>query len=205
MKYFILIMSMGLVACTSLSKRECATMNWEEKGRADGMEGESLSTFTKYQKECSKHHIMTDKRSYERGRSEGLMIFCTYDGGYDFGSKNGTYRNVCTKETEANFFKGYNIGKKEYELKAREAEIERREEELEIQARKNLLDGDKECSFDSDCRDTQPGDCSFGQCKGTSVKCSFDSDCRSHVRGRCESRSKHIHGEWIRVNACTYR
>ena len=203
MKYIVLIFTVILCSCSSLSKKDCETMNWQQKGKDDGAAGTAKTAFIKYQRMCSEHHVITDQRSYEKGHAEGLKSFCTYDSGYDYGRANEEYAGVCPKEAEADFIRGYRIGKKEHELKAREERIAKREKELAIAARQDLLDGDEECDFDSDCRKSKFGNCLGGICKGSTRSCREDADCTAS--GRCESRSKYINNDWIRVNACTYR
>lgn len=137
-------------SCVTLSKEQCQTMDWFEKGKADGMAGLSASHAADYQARCSKFGYNIDLENYSKGRAKGLNYFCTLENGERFGKKNGYYFGVCPTGLEENFLKGYHFGKKYAELKRREQELA----ELESRLRRD------QCHFDSDCGEN--GHCGYG-------------------------------------------
>lgn len=183
---FRLFFLIGLVtttsSCTTLSKEECQSMNWFAQGKSDGMRGQSAKEFAKYHKACSKHSISVDLEAYVNGRVRGLQTFCTYESGHQEGLDGKEYFGVCPKDLEADFLKGFRLGKREYELRQKEEAIAQRkreldEQEAQLKAKKSLIfrNGSKTCSFNSDCR--TDGFCSSGACIGSGKSCTFNSDC----------------------------
>jgi hypothetical protein len=126
---FVLLLIL-LKGCVGLSKKDCETMNWYQKGKSDAMNGDSLNTYSKHEKSCSKFGLKANMEDYSKGHEDGLELFCTYDSAYQFGLEGNEYYNTCIGKNEINFMKGYKRGSKEYELKQKERELEEKEQEL---------------------------------------------------------------------------
>ncbi|PIT99265.1 MAG: hypothetical protein COT74_09665 [Bdellovibrionales bacterium CG10_big_fil_rev_8_21_14_0_10_45_34] len=194
-------------SCTTLSQKDCESMDWYSKGKSDGVAGDSANKFAKYSSRCDEHGIQPDKPKYQEGYAAGLAIFCTFDSGENFGLSGSSYQGVCSGDSEKDFLKGFHIGQKEFRLQTKEAELANREKEL----RKQSADLDRKqeflkkmpenkCTFDSDC--VRDDDCSFGKCRLTASKCSFDSDCK--VRGECNGEKYCIGSDCQEIRQCRY-
>ncbi|HAG90231.1 MAG TPA: hypothetical protein DCL41_00065 [Bdellovibrionales bacterium] len=208
MKILILVSLFFVISsCATLSKEECVTMDWEQRGKVDALEGKTSDVFVDYTKTCAKHGIQPAQEGYMKGRAEGLKHFCTYENGQQFGLKGNNYEGVCPMEMEPAFMRGYEIGRKEFLLKVKEQELKEREEELkrkeeEAEAHHAILTRiqTRQCSLDSDC--DIDGDCSFGKCKNSGASCTFDSDCT--IEGDCSSETVCANGDCASVNTCHY-
>ncbi|MCB9093235.1 MAG: DUF2799 domain-containing protein, partial [Halobacteriovoraceae bacterium] len=183
MKKLILIFFLFIASCTTLTKEDCQSMNWFEKGRSDAMNGKTIKAFSEYNKTCSQYNVTVDHEKYASGRVQGLTFFCTYENGQLFGRGGEAYLGICPQKLEPEFLKGYYIGKKEAELKKKEQELELREQDLKLKSQQTILTklNTKQCMFNSDC--TLEGNCTFGKCEKNGNKCSFSSDCKTE--GRC--------------------
>jgi len=183
MKYLLCLSVFFLASCATMSKEECQTANWIEKGKIDGFEGRSNQRFSAYHKDCMKHGIVPNLEEYEKGRQLGLKSFCTMKNGEEFGRTGKSYLGVCPDDLEPSFLKGYNLGKKQYEIDQKERELEVREAELH---RRQLImqNSHQKCKSHSDC--VISDNCSFSKCSKTGMSCNFSSDCK--ISGRCNSK-----------------
>ena len=120
-----------LSSCTILTKEECESIDWVQKGSKDALEGRTKDEFQDYQMACSENGVKISKRSYYKGFIQGLRKFCTYKSGYQFGLQDRYYRSTCPPKAGKKFLRGYNQGIKEAELQEREEELNRREQELQ--------------------------------------------------------------------------
>ena len=78
---------------------------------------------------CLKLSKTHSQKHYLKGWNEGLQVFCTYKTGYNLGLNNALYENICPKNLETNFFKGYTLGLQEYKADQRQKELLRIEQE----------------------------------------------------------------------------
>ena len=92
-----------------------------EAGYSDAVSGWTSSAFS-YVK-CLKLSVEESQKEYERGRTSGLKVFCSYKKGYSLGLKNVKYYNICPKELEPDFFKGYTLGLQEYKSDQRQEKM----------------------------------------------------------------------------------
>jgi Protein of unknown function (DUF2799) len=207
MKYILLILiSVYVSSCATLSKEDCQSIDWHERGKSDSLRGKTSKDFDAYAKTCTAHGAIIDQEKYASGREEGLKLFCTYDSGQQFGREGGVYYETCPQSLETEFLGGYRLGKREYELDQKEKELSRRKqdqvEEAKLRSRRALLysHNAKECRFDSEC--TMNGDCRFGKCKEGGAKCTFNSDCK--VEGRCSPERVCALGDCDTIRMCKY-
>ena len=143
----------------------------------------------------------------------GLKIFCSYKTGYNLGLRNGYYQNICPKNLEPGFFKGYTLGLQEYKAEQRQKEllaieqqkiaVERERIEEQRSARDEFLKlqnlgGQQLCDYNSDCH--SGGKCKYNynyrlkdyvcqydlklQNLGGQQLCDYNSDC--HSGGKCK-------------------
>lgn len=201
------VLALLLSACANLSKKDCETRNWYAQGEADGLAGETRNALTESSKACSKHGVLVDAESYNKGYEKGLASFCTYKNGQQYGRHGKYYHGSCPKKLEAEFLKGYNLGKRELEIERKEIQLEQRKQELDkqeakLKSRQEILASlnTKECTSSSDC--TIRESCSLGKCKKSGAKCSFDSDCEK--RGRCSFQTVCVGANCDSLNLCKY-
>jgi len=189
-----------LLGCTTLTKEEYQTTNWFEMGKAAGVSGRPASSVSGYQQSCSKHGIQVNQKKYEKGRSEGLKLYCTYESGHSIGLSGKTYSGVCPAAAEGSFLKGFHFGRKEYELQEKERELQEREANLRAAELASATSSWKKCSFDSDCK--IESSCQLHVCENTKRKCTFDSDCE--IPGKCESKSYEVGGRHYTGSFCRF-
>ncbi len=132
MKHLLLLVSsISLIAsCTTMSKRECETADWNKVGYRDALVGwTATDAFKRRKNDCSEYGAEANKDEYASGYTAGLKTFCTYEGGIAFGHSEASYRDQCPKQLETEFLKGYRLGLAESERDSLKAELERKEAE----------------------------------------------------------------------------
>ena len=97
---------------------ECQTMNWEEKGKADGEQGRKIDLLYSYIKKCDKVGAPFSADLYRKGREEGLYVYCSNQNGYELGlNKKRVQKDICPfnmfPEFQAYYDKGRNYKKLE--------------------------------------------------------------------------------------------
>ena len=112
MKYRILLTCAvtALSGCATMSVDECAMADWHTLGFEDGSRGETLARAEKRENDCTKHGYAMERPAYERGRHEGLGLYCTPEIGYRLGESGRAYTGVCADHDEGAFLAGYNRG-----------------------------------------------------------------------------------------------
>lgn len=96
----------SLSGCASISQEECLLGDWYQIGLSDGQNGRS-NRAADYSKDCSEYQVKMDLKSYNKGRSEGLKTYCSYDNGVMMGQSNQRYTNVCPADLSSAFLSGY--------------------------------------------------------------------------------------------------
>lgn len=140
-----------LCGCAVMSEPECLTADWYAVGERDGRDGRPLAHFAEYYEACSQFGVYPDEDAYQDGRSLGLTVYCTEDGGYREGRIGTGYRGVCPATLEPYFLAGYNAGisvrttlqsvhRIDYDIDSRSEEI--RNLKGEIDALESSGDGD---------------------------------------------------------------
>lgn len=110
------VLLLGLGSCASISKEECLTGDWNGIGYKDGMQGKPITRVQDYIQECGKSGAVVNRPEYEKGRNEGLKIYCTKANGYTLGKAGRTMSNECPPALLMGFMKGYSAGKAVYDL-----------------------------------------------------------------------------------------
>jgi hypothetical protein len=131
----ILLATLGLGGCASMSADECMVSDWHTIGYEDGARGYTADALGNRRKSCAKHGVAPDFEAYQAGREEGLKQYCQPGRGFSLGSSGATYNGVCPGYMEADFVDAYNAGQKLYNLEMRVSnttnEINARKRELE--------------------------------------------------------------------------
>ena len=120
----VLLATISLSGCASLSESECRSNSWADIGFRDGRNGRSPDRIADHKEACEKYGIEPDRDDYLDGRDEGLVQYCTRHNGFQVGSANGTYEGVCAASNERAFLEGFNKGKSLYDARSRLASVE---------------------------------------------------------------------------------
>lgn len=148
MKHLLLLVSsiFLIASCTTMSRRECETADWNKVGYRDALAGwRATDAFKRRSNDCSEHGTKANKDEYASGYVAGLKIFCTYESGIEFGHSGASYRDQCPKQLETEFLKGYRLGMAEHERdQFKKALDAAQEENATLEREKEKLKREKE-------------------------------------------------------------
>ncbi|OQW54430.1 MAG: hypothetical protein A4S09_06005 [Proteobacteria bacterium SG_bin7] len=105
------------LACSTLSKEECAQGDWYNIGLRDGQHGYTPNRISEHAKACAEYGSRPDNAVYSKGHTEGLKTYCTPENGYQVGLQGQIYHQVCPANLSGAFQKKYRLGYRIYELK----------------------------------------------------------------------------------------
>ena len=128
--FAVALVALALGGCASMSKQDCLAGNWYERGYDDANGGNTFDRLDSHAKACAKVGIRPDEPIYATGYEAGLVDYCTPERGYELGSRDSDYRDICPFETESAFLGRYVDGL-ESALVMREVDAVRAETELE--------------------------------------------------------------------------
>lgn len=137
MRYIALVMlSLLLAGCSSLSKQECRNADWYIIGLEDGSAGRTLQTVGSHRKACAKVDVVPDMAAYENGHDQGRRRYCTVGNGFQLGDSGARYNGVCQGLEEAAFVTAYDAGKFRHEVRTElnrlKSAISSRHERLDV-------------------------------------------------------------------------
>ena len=118
------LMVLALSGCASLSERQCRGEDWYQIGFSDGVNGARPDRVSSHGEACAKYSITVDTQQYEFGRRDGLVHYCTTARGFGIGQDGLAYTGVCEGSGEADFVRGWRVGRQFYEIDARLASID---------------------------------------------------------------------------------
>lgn len=132
MKYFLYLYFIFLVSCSTFSKEECETMNWEKEGYKAALNGQSAGQQARYfQKVCnSKYQVPINGDNFAKGYEQGLKKYCSTSNLYQSGLRGDDYKGIC-KDPEVGV--SYSNGK----IKFLEGKISDLEDEVTQLKREN--------------------------------------------------------------------
>jgi hypothetical protein len=93
--------------------KEYCTPN-EQTGLLDGQSGLPVIAINARLPICTRAGVILDVSKYQIGYKEGLTHFCTFENGSNIAMTGQRLPNVCTKELNANFSKGWQAGQQVY-------------------------------------------------------------------------------------------
>lgn len=107
---------MFTAACSTYSKKECASFDWSHRGYLAALDGKHEEVgLAHYHKECrNEYDIHLDEEQFKLGYKKGLKVFCTPEYGERHGSRGGDYQGICSEENEKGFLKPYVKGINEF-------------------------------------------------------------------------------------------
>jgi hypothetical protein len=120
----IVLITVALTGCATLSESECRSGAWSDVGFRDGRSGRVADRISEHAKACSEYGIVPDRAAYFEGRDEGLVQYCTMHNGFLVGSKNESYEGVCAVLDERQFLAGFNPGRELYRARERLSGVE---------------------------------------------------------------------------------
>jgi hypothetical protein len=106
----LLLCGIFLNGCATLSKEDCLRGDWFAIGKADGKEGRRPDYVDLHAKACTEHKVRPDLVAYQRGRAEGLNLYCIPHNGFELGRKVETYEGICPANLQEEFLKAYVAG-----------------------------------------------------------------------------------------------
>ncbi len=177
-------------SCSTLSKKECMSVDWFELGIKDANSGEKEPLTSEHEKSCSKHNLKIKVSQYLKGYKVGLKTYCTKETGRSRG-ESGDSKHIFCEELNPSFKTAYDKAFLEY---SKEKAIE--------ELKKTLIEdnGGKECTFSSDCEVSNS--CSFNRCDKSGKECSDDSDCTYETD--CSSVSDWTeYSDYVSVDVCS--
>lgn len=95
----------------------CIENDWAQVGYDTAIAGKSVRTFDTYNDRCVEAPGEDAKKIYVDGFMKGIIEFCTYDNGYQWGLENKSPAGVCPLELRRPFQNGYRVGKLQYDEK----------------------------------------------------------------------------------------
>ena len=104
------IFSFLITSCSTLSKSECKTANWNTIGYEDGANGYKASRIGQHRSACAEYGISPNLNAYTAGRDRGLQQYCTPNTAYKKGINGYSYNGVCAGYNEREFLAAYNQG-----------------------------------------------------------------------------------------------
>lgn len=132
----IAISSTGCASRLIVLKPKCSELNWFEKGRQDGMQGQPSNNWTMKSSECETME-KTQITDYMDGWNHGLSLYCTKDHGFTVAKAGITYKKICPENYEEDFLKGYQEGLQVYLIEKETAQIIAQVDGLQTQLRRN--------------------------------------------------------------------
>jgi hypothetical protein len=98
MRYLALLPLLALAACATLSEDQCRQGDWQAIGQADGANGRTPDYLAKHAKACADFGIVPDAALWEKGRRQGLPLYCRPARAWDEGADGRRLSPVCPPE-----------------------------------------------------------------------------------------------------------
>lgn len=118
-----------LGACATLNENECRAGNWYAIGKSDGNNGRDADFIYQHAKACNEFGVLPVRSEWERGRQEGLKLYCTPGRAYSEGKRGRIIRPVCPAEISYDLDRANQRG-----LRVHRIDLEIREIENDIRA-----------------------------------------------------------------------
>jgi Protein of unknown function (DUF2799) len=139
MKYFFSLSILLLSSCSTFSKSDCESMNWQNEGYKAGSNGETAGQQAKFfQKECTvEHQVPVNIEKFSKGYEQGLKSYCSTSNLYQKGLNGDSYSGVCKKSEIAASYSNGRTQFLEKKVIEQEEAIQRLKSELDDLERKN--------------------------------------------------------------------
>jgi hypothetical protein len=134
---FLLMFTLGLNGCASLSKEQCLAGNWRDIGHRDGRQGYKPESLDAHNKACAEYGVTVNRDEYQQGYNEGIQTYCSPVNGRYLGERGSSYNYVCPADKEAAFLHQYRYGRELYEaqhkIKTARDDLATKEEQLRVE------------------------------------------------------------------------
>ena len=121
----LLLLLLG--ACATLDEGQCKQGDWYTIGKSDGAEGRQADFILQHAKACNEFGIKPIRSEWERGRQDGLKLYCTPSRVYLDGKRGRIMPPVCpasmTAELQAANRTGLRVNRIEQEMREVESDI----------------------------------------------------------------------------------
>lgn len=113
------VLTLGLTACTDLSKTTCAEGNWQAIGQQDGLRGRDALFVNRHIETCGELGFSVNQALWEEGRQQGLRVFCTPQSQYERGRAGKPFNEICAVEELEQHKAAFDKGRKYFLLTQR--------------------------------------------------------------------------------------
>jgi len=102
---FFPLVFLFLSSCQGVKKLDCSEVNWREQGQ------ESATLGVQKEEALLQMVKLCKQKAFNDGYEDGIRLFCKTKVGLKVGKSGDTYNNICPKETELFFLRGYINGR----------------------------------------------------------------------------------------------
>ncbi|OUS30104.1 hypothetical protein A9Q99_06375 [Gammaproteobacteria bacterium 45_16_T64] len=124
---------MWVSGCSTLSKEECQSADWQLIGFEDGTQGFLLQRIGEHRKACAEYGIAPRMDAYERGHQRGVLSYCTEANGLLVGKRGREYNGVCPADLAPPFLFGHQKGMEIHNLAARVRQLAKQVEQKQVE------------------------------------------------------------------------
>lgn len=114
--FFFILLIVFISGCTTLSKKECETMNWESAGYNSALKGEPAGSQIRELKNLcvNRYNTSIDAEAFARGYEKGQAQYCTELNLYKLGISGQTYKGICDNHSNGRSVKSFGEGRIQY-------------------------------------------------------------------------------------------
>lgn len=141
--FFILVTSTSCSSRLVVLKPHCSELNWFERGRQDGMQGQPSNNWTMKSDDCEQME-KEEIQNYMDGWNHGLALYCTREHGFATAKAGAAYQKTCPEKYEEDFLKGYEEGLNVFIVEKETSQIIAQIEQAELQLKKTPLQNREE-------------------------------------------------------------
>lgn len=98
LRLIALFLLLTLAACATLTEDQCHAADWEAIGRADGANGRLPDWIEKHARACNQYGIAPVRAEWEKGRQQGLPLYCRPARAWEEGADGRRLSPVCPAE-----------------------------------------------------------------------------------------------------------
>ena len=139
----MLLASVVMTGCASMTADECKSANWKEVGVSDGLKGRPSSFLVERVNDCLKTGVRLDTALYADGRDQGLQNFCRFENAAVLGVNGTDYAGVCPAAVEVEFRRRYDTGHAVFDLRNKVSDLNNRGERLQKRVEETNKDEDR--------------------------------------------------------------
>jgi hypothetical protein len=140
----ILLLTMALSGCETMTADECRVANWRDIGLRDGLQGETMAMLQERAGDCAKAGLRPDTAQYLAGREQGLQNYCRLENAVPLGLRGADYAGVCSPMVDVEFRRRHQAARAVYDLRGRLNDLDSRAERLQRRLRDADRDEDKQ-------------------------------------------------------------